>query len=134
MSSERYVGTPATRAVALLSALVAAAIAVWIWLDASPPALVWLRAGCVLLTFVALLGAIHSFRFTYRAWMAFAERLHKVATIVLFGAIYLVVVPPFAIIAWWLDPLQLRPARGDSTYWVKKKHEPPGLEMLQRMS
>lgn len=55
-----------------------------------------------------------------RAWMRFADHLHIVMTTVLFGAVYLIVVPPFALVAKVLDAGGWRPRGTPPSTWRSK--------------
>jgi hypothetical protein len=69
----------------------------------------------------------------YAGWMAFAHRLQVIVTTVLFGAIYLVVVPLFALVAVTGDTLRLRRSSRRETFWVRRRPERHDDAFFDRM-
>jgi hypothetical protein len=63
--------------------------------------------------------------------MRFAQVLNKIMTTLLFGVVYLVLVPPFALVMHFLDPLRLR--RASASYWLERREQSVDLESLRRM-
>ncbi|MGE3345715.1 MAG: hypothetical protein AB7L71_20010 [Vicinamibacterales bacterium] len=55
-----------------------------------------------------------------RVWMRFADHLHIVMTTVLFGAVYLLVVPVFALVARLTDAGGWRPRGTPPSTWRPK--------------
>ena len=82
---------------------------------------------------ITFIGLVHSFRALYHRWLAFAERLQRVAVTVLFGATYLLVVPWFSllgrIIAWRRAGRQL----GATGHWVARRRAEYDEKYFTRM-
>lgn len=64
----------------------------------------------------------------YRAWMTFADALHPVASAAMFGALYLTVVPVFALLA------ALRPTDRAPGEWRPRRRRTSGADFFRRMS
>jgi hypothetical protein len=126
MTSSHIVGSPFVRA----ATIALAGLSGLLFTRTPPPSglLLGVAAGAGVL---ALIGAIHSSRRVFAAWMRFAEALHTVVIAVLFSACYLLIVPLFAPIAWMRDPLLLR-RRPRDTAWVTKSGA-VDLASLERM-
>ena len=84
-------------------------------------------AGSVL-TFI---GAVHSSRALFERWMIVAETLQTIVVTTIFTLTYLLVVPLFAVVIWFIDPLFLS-RRARKTTWIQRK---TGIdaESLERM-
>jgi hypothetical protein len=133
MRHPRFVGSDWVRiAGILLLLLAAAALGIYTQAGSSARASWLLRAGIVLAV-GALLAGIHSHGGVYHRWMRAAETLGHVITLVVFGALYVFIVPVFAAVLKILDPLRLRSRPGQSTFWITKSKEPVDWESLQRM-
>jgi hypothetical protein len=91
--------------------------------------LAWLAIGSGL---VAFIGLIHSFSSLYAAWLGFAERAQTVVVGVLFGGVYLLVVPVFRLITLASDPLRLRKRSRPETFWIRRQDDsdPSSLERM----
>lgn len=130
MDPARLVGSTAIRGATLLLAAVCAAAA-----SLSTPSpglqslLFWLAVGSGVLTAIAF---IHCFPSTYSAWLRFAEALQTVVISVLFGAVYLLIVPWFRLITQTTDPLGRRRRSRAETFWVGRTDDsdPTSLERM----
>jgi hypothetical protein len=90
-------------------------------------ALAWLTGLC------AFLCAVHASRRGFELWTAFAARLHTTMTTAVFGACYLLLVPAFALIVRFLDPLRLRASSDLRSYWIPKRRVEIDREYLRRL-
>lgn len=63
--------------------------------------------------------------------MAFAEAIQYVVVTTLFGAIYLVIVPWFALAAWAIARSQRR--RHGASTWIVKQDAPHDARFFDRM-
>ncbi len=132
MKIDRVIGSRGIRATT--AGLLAAALAAWgLLLWAAEPARNWLTAAAIAGSILAALSLIHSFRTLYAAWMRLAHNLNKVMTTVLFGAVYFLIVPPFALVTYWRDPLGLQRSGAGGSFWKQRDDRPATLETLQRM-
>lgn len=63
-----------------------------------------------------------------RLWLAFGQKLHKVSSMVILGAMFFLVVTPFALVlrAIGSDRLALKRAPAARSYWVER--DPSGLK------
>jgi hypothetical protein len=82
-----------------------------------------------LVTFMAF---VHTTTAIYVRWLRFAEGLHTVVISVLFGGIYLLIVPIFALLVWPFDVLRLRKRSAD-TFWIEKRRAGADLRHFERM-
>jgi hypothetical protein len=129
---DKYVGSTGSRVVAIVLVLVAIATHGVRW-GATAESPGWGRPVAWLILAMALLASILAFRSVYAGWMRFAKLLNVVVTTALFGLIYLLIVPPFAIVARWLDPLRLGRKRSPDTYWIERSEPSISPESLERM-
>lgn len=111
MNLDRWIGSAAARIATVIFATGSAGA----FVVASSPAVNWLG---ILLAIFAAMGGIVSSRRVYTAWMSFAGTLQTVVVTMLFGFLYLAIVPFFTLLLWRSDPLGLRAgsARAE-TYW-----------------
>ena len=90
----------------------------------------WLLAVTCILTFM---GFVHTTRAIYARWLALAKIIHTGVITALFGAIYLLIVPLFALLVWPFDLLKVRTQRGSRTSWIPKPVVNPGITFFQRL-
>lgn len=134
MKMERYIGSSRVRALAIVAILLAMesfAIA-WQPSTGSWGPFRWSLATALIL--IALLAVVHSFRTVFDLWMRVARMMHLVATSLLFGIVYLLIIPFFAVWTWWSDPLQLRRKGDAQTFWRPRRQTPTDWDSLQRMA
>lgn len=129
MDPEKLIGTTGVRVfAATATAVLVLGAAVYIRTGSGGILVLTIISGVL-----ALLGFIHSFEAVYRAWMRFAKRLSEVVVTVLFSACYLLIVPLFYPIVWFLDPLRLRGRGDEETYWIERDAETIDADSMQRM-
>lgn len=92
-----------------------------------------LRFAAWALALATLLCAVHATRSGYAKWMKLAAAMQQVVTTILFGLVYLGVVPLFSIVARILDPLFLRKSRRES-YWIPRRKIELDREYFRRMA
>jgi hypothetical protein len=96
-----------------------------------------LRSGLRFAAWALVLGtvlcAVHATRSGYAAWMKLAAAMQQVVTTILFGLVYVGVVPLFSIVARILDPLFLRKGRRES-YWIPRRKIELDREYFRRMA
>lgn len=125
----------ASRAVRLLTLVLGVAcVLVILWMRSLPDSGLrsGLRYGAWALALGTVLCAIHATRAGYAAWMKFAAVMQQVVTTILFGLVYIVIVPLFSIVARILDPLFLRKGRRES-YWIQRRKVELDREYFRRM-
>lgn len=88
-----------------------------------------LLIGSGILTFM---GFVHTTRAIYSQWLRFAAALHSVVITVLFGSIYLFIVPLFALAIWPFDVLRLRKHGRTDTFWIRKRSIGGDIAFFQR--
>ena len=93
----------------------------------------WIRFAGLILGLLAAMAGIHSFRSAYAVWMRFAGVLNRVMTTLLFGLVYLIIVPPFSAVLRRLDPLRVRKGKASQTLWVKRSSGSVDADSLNRM-
>ena len=81
---------------------------------------------------LAFLGTIHGSRQLFELWSRWTKRMQEVLTVVFFGAIYLVVVPPFAALAKLLDPLGMYSTKRSSN-WIVRSNDQSSSDSLDRL-
>jgi carbamoyltransferase len=69
----------------------------------------------------------------YAGWMAVALVIQKVVTTVLFTAIYLAIVPWFALVALAKNSMGLRPRPQASTFWVPRRQVAHNASFFERL-
>lgn len=131
MNPATLVGTSGVRitAAALLAVTVTATVSYANGLLPRTGATLTLLIVSAIVTFMAL---VHTAKPVYDAWMRFAETLHGIVVTVLFGAIYLLIVPVFAALVWPFDLLRLRKRDAD-TFWIAKRSVGAELKQFERM-
>jgi hypothetical protein len=132
MKTERLIGSPIVRAatVALAAlALVGGLITRFAPADGHR----WLLTATIACSVLALIGAIHCSQALYAAWMRLAKVMNQIVTTLLFGVVYLLVVPPFALVMRLLDPLRLRRNPDSVSLWRERQQQTASLETLRRM-
>jgi hypothetical protein len=133
MTIDNLVGSTLVRGITAVLTVVSAAVVTLYLRDgfAGAPRLGFaLSVAGGVLTFMAF---VHTTRGIYARWLAFAAKLHSVVITILFGAVYLIVVPIFALVTWPLDILRLRNRPGLGTYWIDKRPVADVASELQRM-
>ena len=65
----------------------------------------WIRISAIICALLAGITGIYCSRAVFGWWMRFAKVLNGVATTIVFGLCYLVLVPFFVPLIWVLDPL-----------------------------
>jgi hypothetical protein len=126
MTIENWIGSPAVR----VATAAFAASSIFLWIVASGP----LALLAVLVTVLAVICLIFSFRRLYSGWMVFAGILQKVVVGVLFGLCYALIVPLFWLVLRNADPLGLRSrsAHVDS-FWRKRNPDETSADSYARM-
>src|SRR6516225_692967 len=120
MKIERIVGSPVVRAATIILAALAL---VWGLISTRTPSVGhrWVVTAAIVCPVLALIFAIHSSHGVFTVWMRFAKVLNLIVTTVLFGVVYLVVVPPFALVMRMLDPLRLRRLSDSESLWHERQ-------------
>jgi hypothetical protein len=134
MNPIKYVGSRSIRLATVALAIAAAAgFAIVLTPGKAPPA--WLKPVTLAFAFATAASSVFCFRAVYGGWMRLAKMLNAVATLALFGTIYVVVVPLFVVPARWLDRLRLgRSRNGETTFWIQRSPADVDLASLERMS
>ena len=134
MRASSLVGSAAVRVATAIFALVFLWLALLYTSDALPAWPRVLRVSMIasgLLTFMAF---VHTSKALYAGWLRVAEAIHTVVITVLFGLIYLVVVPLFALVIWPFDVLRVRQSQaGRSSFWIDKRPTTVDRAFLRRM-
>jgi hypothetical protein len=96
------------------------------------------RSGQMLSLVIAVgiltfMGFVHASSAIYSMWIRFASALHVVVITVLFGAVYLAIVPLFALMVWPFDVLGLRGSARAKTFWISKRRVGSDLNSFQRI-
>ena len=133
MTTENLVGSDAVRRAtgALLAlALVFAYVYARDIFPASSGLMFWLLTATGILTFMAF---VHTTRGIYAGWLRFAKVLHTGVITVLFGSIYLLIVPVFALVIWPFDVLKARKHTRSQSYWIPKRTVHPDVTFFQRL-
>jgi hypothetical protein len=133
MNVQRIIGSSWIRLACVVLALLSAAAFVaagrqWI----GPPG--WVRFAGVVLGLLAAMAFVHAFRPVYAVWMRVAGVLNQVMTTLLFGLVYLVIVPPFSLVMRLVDPLRARRAKPAESLWIERPSEPVDADSLSRMT
>ena len=132
MNQERLIGSRSVRWVTLLLVLSCLAGVALRELSTSEMGAAFLPL-MIVGAFLTFMGTIFSFAPLYALWMSFAKVLHTVSITVLFGACYLLVVPPFFVMTWILDPLRLRKRFDGPSYWIERNRGELDERSLRRM-
>lgn len=116
---------PSDRSFGLLFAVVFGVLAAWLAWAGTTGAASALTALAVLTLLVALLRA-SLLNPLNRAWMKLGALLHRLVSPVILGAIYFLVITPYAIVMRLAgrDALRRRLDPITPSYWIKR--EPPG--------
>ena len=99
-----------------------------VWPLASGGALRWWALVVAGLLMLITLAAPALLTVPNRLWMRFGELLHRVVSPVVLAFLFYVVVTPMGLMmrAFGKDPLRLRRAASQASYWIKR--DPPGPE------
>jgi integral membrane sensor domain MASE1 len=133
MTTENLVGSDGIRRAT--SALLAVALVIgYIYVRDIFPArsglMFWLLTATGILTFM---GFVHTTRGIYAGWLRFAKVLHTGVITALFGGIYLLIVPLFALAIWPFDVLKVRAHKRSNTCWIPKRAIDPDVTFFQRL-
>jgi H+/Cl- antiporter ClcA len=93
----------------------------------------WIRISAIICALLAGITGIYCSRAVFGWWMRFAKVLNGVATTIVFGLCYLVLVPFFVPLIWILDPLRLRRGSNPASFWHEKPKTPVNVDTLRRM-
>lgn len=129
MSTEHLIGNTWTRAAAVALLLVAVAAAATVATGVPAPWHLVARVTMWAAGFLALLAGVHWSQRIYKAWMRGAAAINAVVTTVLFGLMYLVVVPVF----WAILKLRERAAAGRDSQWHERRPVATDAAFFERM-
>jgi hypothetical protein len=126
MAGNQYVGSTSVRLATLGVAFITISLVALV--DSVAPYRSYVVIAGSVLTFI---GLVHSSRALFERWMIVAETLQTIVVTTIFTLSYLLVVPLFAVVMWFLDPLYLS-RRSRKTTWIRRKS---GIdaESLERM-
>jgi H+/Cl- antiporter ClcA len=93
----------------------------------------WIRVSAIVCGLLAGLAGIYCSRVVFGWWMRFAKVLNAIATTIVFGLCYLVLVPFFVPFIWALDPLRLRRGSSPASFWHERPKTPVNADTLRRM-
>jgi hypothetical protein len=126
MAGNQYVGSTSVRLATLGVVFITMSLAALV--DSIAPYRSYVVIAGSVLTFI---GVVHSSRALFERWMIVAETLQTIVVTTIFTVTYLLVVPVFAVVMWFVDPLSLS-RRSRRTTWIQRK---AGIdaESLERM-
>lgn len=132
MKTDRIVGSAGIRLATILTASLAVAMWLIVGLGLTQRAS-GVGVGALILTLLSVMGGVHTSATIYARWMRFAGILNQVMTTLLFGVVYFVVVPPFALVMWLVDPLALKSKSTVHSTWRERHRQSVDFRSLQRM-
>lgn len=79
----------------------------------------------------SLFGIILSSRKLFKAWTEFGNLIQKVVTSLLFGAVYLIIIPIFRIPSWIGQIVQRE--KTENTFWIKRSVQKIDRDFFKRL-